>query len=495
MASFFRRQSAKSLIMADYTRPTVYTVEALMLYFYSELLQSDSTNFGLNLVLTTTIRTAMRVGYHRDPSHYSHISVFTGELRRRVWAVLAQVDVLFSLDVGLPRLIDQLSTDTEEPRNLFDEDLDGAMEVLPPPRAEPGSPCASFVLSRTQIVRILGQIQDDLMATKPLSYSRVIELDELLNAQYEAIPRNMKYHNSGSVTDSPMLIMRRLMLDLLFQKARCVLHRRFMKHAHLLSWRACLEAALKIVQHQSFVYRESQPGGLLWGHKGKVTCVARFDFLLAVMIICLGVKWHPSGRSESTTQRQLGEPDGISLSLEHLYGALEESYLVWKEWSAEVKEIGKTVDIVKFVLDKVKRDRPQPSTPIDHSEDGHSELEAQRPGPTGLFSTDPLSTHPMSRRRLSHTRGVGSEEAPATVHRESTLLSNDFPDTMNDPLPIHGSGDVREEFLSSLSMLDDANDSGAEIDWVSFGFGHSLCRFNRPFPLAFGRIPSGKGKS
>ncbi|KIV95267.1 hypothetical protein PV10_02940 [Exophiala mesophila] len=450
-ASHFRRQSAKSLIVANYARPSAHTVEALMLYLYCELLRSDSTSFGLNLVLTTTIRTAMRVGYHRDPSHYTNISIFAGEMRRRVWNLIVQQDITLSLDVGLPRLIHPSTTDTKEPRNLFDEDLYPTITVLPPSRPEPGSANAAYVLARSRLASVLGEIQEHVMATTMLSYSKVVELDGLLSQTYEAIPTNLKHQHNYTVTDSPMVIIRRLMLDLLFQKARCVLHRRFMKHSDLVSWKVCLEAASKIVRHQSFLYRESQPAGILWGHKWKVTSMARFDFLLAVMIICLGVRSLARLKTVAERPAELAES---TLSLEHLQGVLEESYLVWKEWGSEVKEIGKTVDLVKFVLDKVQQDCSV--IRVNGSQNDNSVSELRKLGDTEPHTSSDCNVRSSDKHRNSRILENLEERPPAS---RTDFFQSSHP-------PIQGITEVRDEFLSSLSMLDDLNDVSDEIDWA-----------------------------
>ncbi|KAK2754395.1 hypothetical protein FQN54_007039 [Arachnomyces sp. PD_36] len=63
----FRRRSAQCLNLAGYIKPTTYTVEALLLYFHCELSRTRNLTFEDYLILTTVIRVAMRMGYHRDP--------------------------------------------------------------------------------------------------------------------------------------------------------------------------------------------------------------------------------------------------------------------------------------------------------------------------------------------------------------------------------------------------------------------------------------------
>jgi hypothetical protein len=60
--------------------------------------------FRVTLLFDIVVRTAMRMGYHRDPSHYPEISVFHSEQRRRAWAVIRQMDITLSSWVSLPGL-------------------------------------------------------------------------------------------------------------------------------------------------------------------------------------------------------------------------------------------------------------------------------------------------------------------------------------------------------------------------------------------------------
>lgn len=69
-------------MLADYTKPTAHTVEALLLYFYCELSRTQNTLSSLHLLLTIVVRVA-KMGYYHDASQYPSISIFQGELRRR----------------------------------------------------------------------------------------------------------------------------------------------------------------------------------------------------------------------------------------------------------------------------------------------------------------------------------------------------------------------------------------------------------------------------
>lgn len=181
----FRQCSAQCLILSDYTKPNNYTVDALLLYCFCEILQFHDTHYGLYLVLSMIVRVAMRMGYHRDPSHYPNISIFAGELRRRVWALLAQLDVLVSLQIGLPRLIHEHDSDTASPRNIPKEDMDPEMTILPPSRPESSGAVLSYMIARMRLMSVLGRIHGHVTSIHPLSYDTVIHFHGQLNTQYK----------------------------------------------------------------------------------------------------------------------------------------------------------------------------------------------------------------------------------------------------------------------------------------------------------------------
>jgi Fungal specific transcription factor domain len=62
------------------------------------------------------VRTALRMGYHRDARHSARISPFHGEMRRRAWAVIFGLDIIVSSQIGLPRMIKERQSDTAEPQ-------------------------------------------------------------------------------------------------------------------------------------------------------------------------------------------------------------------------------------------------------------------------------------------------------------------------------------------------------------------------------------------
>ncbi|KAJ5086386.1 hypothetical protein NUU61_007693 [Penicillium alfredii] len=67
-----------------------------------EILRSTDNHAGPSALLGLATRLAMHSEYHRDSKHYREISVFDGEVRRRVWMCLSLLDHDISLQAGLP---------------------------------------------------------------------------------------------------------------------------------------------------------------------------------------------------------------------------------------------------------------------------------------------------------------------------------------------------------------------------------------------------------
>ncbi|ERF69012.1 hypothetical protein EPUS_06699 [Endocarpon pusillum Z07020] len=89
--------------------------------------------------LGIVVRLAMRMGYHRDAKQIPGITAFEGEMRRRAWAVIQQVDLLLSFQMGLPSLVQADTSDAELPRNLLDNEFDELTPHLPASRSDTGS--------------------------------------------------------------------------------------------------------------------------------------------------------------------------------------------------------------------------------------------------------------------------------------------------------------------------------------------------------------------
>jgi hypothetical protein len=97
------------------------------------VMKTDSSLDGWFL-MGIIIRLAMRLSFHRDPKTRPEISAFDGEMQRRIWHCILQLDVLLSFQMGMPSMIPSQCCDTEPPGNFNDSDNYPELESLPPSR-------------------------------------------------------------------------------------------------------------------------------------------------------------------------------------------------------------------------------------------------------------------------------------------------------------------------------------------------------------------------
>lgn len=71
-------------------------------------------------------------GFHRDPGVLgSRCSVFEGEMRRRLWATVLELELQASVDKGTPSMLSHLQYDCAAPCNIHDDDIHPDMASLP----------------------------------------------------------------------------------------------------------------------------------------------------------------------------------------------------------------------------------------------------------------------------------------------------------------------------------------------------------------------------
>ncbi|KAL5322747.1 hypothetical protein ACEPPN_010722 [Leptodophora sp. 'Broadleaf-Isolate-01'] len=360
----FREKTIQCLVLDNYTEPGPYTVETLFLYYISEHFRSADAQFGVWMVFGLMVRAAMRLGFHRDASHYSKISVFRGEMQRRMWVSILHMDLITSLQVGLPRMIREGTYDTKSPRNILDTDFDENTKVLPPSRPYSEFTSIGYSNSKHRITAVFGQIVDQANSTYPISYSEVMALDKKLHETYQQAEDPIKITSIDDLfIGTPTTRLRKFSVDLTFQKARCVLHRKFFvtskttaSYPYPYSMKTCVEASMRILQSQILMNRETGVGHPLDGHKWKTSSLLTNDFLLAAMLICLYIGNSIGDNPPNQGALQTGIQ--IKWTQEEMVNALQGSYEIWEEQSAISKEALKAAKALKGMLAKVRAQVP-----------------------------------------------------------------------------------------------------------------------------------------
>ncbi|PLB51403.1 hypothetical protein P170DRAFT_433411 [Aspergillus steynii IBT 23096] len=450
----YHRRAAHCLTMSGYTDPGRYKIEALVLNVASEILRSTDTHVGPSVLLGLASRLAMHAGYHRDPKHYPGISVFDGEMRRRVWMYLSLLDHYISLQAGLPPTTIQSSSDTDEPRNLTDDDLDPSMTTLPLARLPTEKTHILFPATLNRIMFVGAEIIGKVCSVRGVPYDEVRRLDATLRQLRATVPAPLRFQPLGdSIADAPTTIMDRYNIDLMYQKARCDLHRRYLAQHRLdpkyaYSRRECLDAARRVLQHQSDIFDASAPGGQLGYASFFFSPVVLMHFRSAAMLVSLEIACqsrHDLKQNLSSDQRQSILAERMRLSQD-----LARSYNIWNYVRHQSKEALKTAEALQIMLKIATTHLQHGSTPRQGESPATGNFGCFAPGHTFTPSDqdhqelllDSHETSPLDVDLMDATFYLGqdaSNQTGATPFAGSTDVV-DFYDRYWDNLMLLGEG-------------------------------------------------------
>jgi hypothetical protein len=346
----YRERVVQCLLLGHYTKGGPYVVDTLILYFLVEVFHLKDVENGIWLLVGSIVQISIHMGYHRDAEHFPNISPFAGEMRRRVWAMILQIDSGISTQLGLPRLVNG-HTDTAEPRNLKDSDFDKHTTKLPSSRPETEATDMLYVLGKLRVQAVGARIADVATEPRPHSYAEILQLHQEIEKARDALPPSLKW---------------------------IVLHRKFLEPSRLhqqysISRSACLNAAITILEFQHLVDEETQPGGLLYESRWRVSFAFVNNFLLATSILCFCLQNNTDHNEAANSNSEFSE----IASAEKIRKVLEASQDVWRRQCATSKEAQNAVAALHYVLGDPKTE-PQTS--------GNEIVNSFLANPTSYFS-------------------------------------------------------------------------------------------------------------
>ncbi|KAH8660808.1 fungal-specific transcription factor domain-containing protein [Tricladium varicosporioides] len=358
MLETYRNLTIHCLVAGDYLQPNRYTIETLTLHFAVDQNVNHDTYIGNWVLIGVVIRIALRMGLHRDPSHWPNIRPLQAELRRRIWISLYQMDFFTSTQIGLPRIIKDSQCDTRPPAHLFDDDIGFEHDEIPPQRPFTDPSTLLYIIQRNTIIKVAAEIYDATEATLPSS-ATIVALGNKLEMAVDALPTWLKYTSlETSIADSPVTIAHQMTLDVLIHKAFYLLYRRsFVKGSvggeSTKANELCIRAALAILEHQRRMSEETQPGGLLFGIRWKVVSSLNHEFLQATMMLCFALNRFKEGRVSATNSCNLYRHDDI-------LKALNTAKSLWEKISNQSVEARRAAKAITTVL---KQDLDKSSAP------------------------------------------------------------------------------------------------------------------------------------
>lgn len=329
LSETYRKRAAQCLIKADIVRPDRDTLELMVLSGMSEYARNNDSTAAEWFCLGIAIRKAFHMGYHRDPDVFPSLTPFEREMRRRLWAHIWQIDTLFSFSLGLPSAVTKTNSNVKAPLNLFEEELYEGMSELPAPHPGNVATPISYTIAKLNVIRGLADVVDHMGSMEEHTCPEVHKLNDQLSDALGKIPDFLHIKSwDESIGEPKSLRLQRLQLRLFYDKASCMLNRRFL-NLTIKQYRGryqthprdlCLQSALSLLSIQNSFHRE--------GSKWYKFALSRHDFLLAAVILflVLGKKLNDQPQSMAATGTIALDEENIAI-----IRALQKSREIWGE--------------------------------------------------------------------------------------------------------------------------------------------------------------------
>jgi hypothetical protein len=356
LSEMYRTRAAQCIVAADITKPTDYMIETLLIYSLVEYYDQTDGDITVWMISGLIMRIALQQGYHRDPSQHSDISPFQAEMRRRLWMIVNQHELLFAVQLGLPKMIRYAECDTVSPRNLYDEELDEDMTELPPSRPEIEMTPISYQIAKCRILRAFGYVIEHLHIVEEQPYESVMRLDAGLIESRKMIPPHLRLRSDDEMRNEPPgSLMEKYVLEHFYHKAICVLHRKYLNcfladGTYAYSRMTCIVSALDLLRQQVSLHSECQPGGRLERIKWYRFSLIKHDFLLAAMVLCLAIynDKRQSGAEETDRVREINMDQRAEI-----FAALQRGQRIWAEVAYDCADSKRALTILTTVLEKL----------------------------------------------------------------------------------------------------------------------------------------------
>lgn len=342
----YRTAAEQCLIIGEYTKKLyLHTIQTLIL-----LATSGPEENGW-LFMGMVIRLAMSMGLHRDPRNFPAITQGEGEMRRRLWTMITCIDLLSSIQIGLPTMIKKDECDTKLPLNLHDDEIGENVTTLPPERGGDQLTGVCYMIWKATMAHTLWEViqQVNSVHARPV-YDVVLKLEAEINERYSRVPAFLHIKTiEESVHDPAWLIIQRYNLDILRHLALLTLHRPYAAKARLNprfmhSYRQCVSSAVTLLKHQDDIFTQSET--TLRHARWYTDTQGTQEFLRAAMIVCMHLSC-PQGDDALN-------PEDRKRKFEALLRARE----ITEKLRGDSLESQKVHGVISVMIEKLKRDEP-----------------------------------------------------------------------------------------------------------------------------------------
>jgi hypothetical protein len=268
------------------------------------------------------------------------------------------------MQAGLPPMIRPQDTNTAAPRNVYDDELTEDLKELPAARPLTETTPMTYIIYKNELISAYAEIVEAVQGFASTSYEQVMKMDHKLREIHANIPPVFRMRSlDEALRDSSAVVMQRYILDLLFLKSQCVLHRKFIcpsrdSTRYVYSRRIAIDNAMEMLKHQATLHNESRPGGRLSSVKWFVSSLTTSDFLLAAMIVALDL-YHTA---EAERQGRRASNDLYDWSHDRrnsMLQTLEQSCNIWATLQDQSMEAFKAYGVLSAMLGKLQSHEAQ----------------------------------------------------------------------------------------------------------------------------------------
>lgn len=353
----FKSLTVQCLIASDYTNPVAYTVETLMLYIQFDGITTPDRSIETPLMLGIATRLAMRMGIHRNSKAHPGLTPFQDEMRRRLWGTILISDTLHSFQLSLPATISQIDCNCAMPRNIHNDEFGPDSTKLPPPRPLSEYTEVTYTILKTRLILVLREIMNLINYNDNPSAGDISRCELSLSEAQATIPPFLQVSRvEESASVSPIIQSQRISFDRVYQLGRCMLYRKFLRRARtdpsVLQYRlSCVDAALKVLQHQETLFVHFKPMFSPSVRRRHKFTHPTLDFFTAGMILALDLYYGIEAKSRAPIKDSEASRDFPNRM--EMIAALQSSNQIWALSKDDSVEAAKAYGIFSFILQKV----------------------------------------------------------------------------------------------------------------------------------------------
>jgi hypothetical protein len=255
-------------------------------------------------------------------------------------------------------------TNTQPPLNVYDDELHEDIKELPATRPMTETTPMTYIIYKNELITAYAEITEAVTGFASTSYEHIMKMDHKLREIHSNIPPVFRLRSMDeALRDSSAVVMQRYILDILFLKSQCVLHRKFIcpsrdSTRYVYSRRTAIDNAMEMLRHQATLHTESRPGGRLSSVKWFVSSLTSTDFLMAAMIVALDL--YQSAEAERQGRRASNDVyDWSHERRTNMLQALEQSRSIWATLQDQSMEALKAYGVLSAMLGSLQSHEAQ----------------------------------------------------------------------------------------------------------------------------------------